>query len=308
MMVPSVAKVLLQILALPVLHHVSALTPHSKVHFSRLTADTFRHSLDLTNTRAIQSSFVGNLEGTLRRALPQAEQVIFLENMATSVKVSETQLPALHESLVEAVNILGISRIPDLFVKQNPAPNAYTLAVNGDKPFIVVHSSLLEICSPEEQQAVLAHELGHLKCEHGVWLSLGNLVSIGASTVPLVGRALDVASRQLLLEWQRSAEFSCDRAALLVAQDSKVVVNALLKLIGGGTSSGRQALNAEAFLEQAAAYSAALESSPRSVRMAQRAASSGASHPLPALRVAELDRWSKGPEFHGLLARGRRPD
>ena len=51
---------------------------------------------------------------------------------------------------------------------QNPSPNAYTLAIAGRKPFIVVHSALLELMEPAEVQAVLAHELGHLKCDHGV--------------------------------------------------------------------------------------------------------------------------------------------
>ena len=50
---------------------------------------------------------------------------------------------------------------------QNPLPNAYTLAIAGRKPFIVLHTALLDLLTPAEVQAVLAHELGHLKCDHG---------------------------------------------------------------------------------------------------------------------------------------------
>jgi Zn-dependent protease with chaperone function len=46
---------------------------------------------------------------------------------------------------------------PELYVRQNPNPNAYTLAITGRKPFIVVHTSLLELLTPPELQAVLAH-------------------------------------------------------------------------------------------------------------------------------------------------------
>lgn len=46
---------------------------------------------------------------------------------------------------------------PELYVRQNPTPNAYTLAISGRKPFVVVHTSLLELLSPPELQAVLAH-------------------------------------------------------------------------------------------------------------------------------------------------------
>ena len=66
---------------------------------------------------------------------------------------------------------------------QNPSPNAYTLAIAGRKPFIVVHSALLELLEPAEVQAVLAHELGHLKCDHGVWLTAANVIASGTVSV-----------------------------------------------------------------------------------------------------------------------------
>ena len=43
---------------------------------------------------------------------------------------------------------------------QDQSPNAYTLAIAGRKPFIVVHTALLELLSLAEVQAVIAHELG----------------------------------------------------------------------------------------------------------------------------------------------------
>lgn len=43
---------------------------------------------------------------------------------------------------------------------------------------------LLTFFHPSLEQAVLAHELGHLKCDHGVWLTFANILTIGAYTVP----------------------------------------------------------------------------------------------------------------------------
>lgn len=40
----------------------------------------------------------------------------------------------------------------DSVVLQNPVPNAYTLAIGGRKPFIVVHTALLELLEPLEVQ------------------------------------------------------------------------------------------------------------------------------------------------------------
>lgn len=35
----------------------------------------------------------------------------------------------------------------DFYVRRSPVPNAYTLAINGKKPFVVVHTSLVELLS-----------------------------------------------------------------------------------------------------------------------------------------------------------------
>lgn len=225
---------------------------------------------------------------------------MYFDNLANSVRVGPSQLPDLHASLLEAAGILDVAA-PDLYVRQNPQPNAYTLAVRGAKPFIVVHSSLLDLMTPAEVQAVLAHELGHLKCEHGVWLTLANLAQVGLEQVPLLGDLLGAAGQRALLEWRRAAEFSCDRASLLVVQDKATVVSALLKLVGGAAS---QALSAEAFLEQAKTYDQAVRNASLPVRRTVDMALAPRTHPLPVTRVAELDRWASSPEFHGILARG----
>ncbi|GJU43576.1 phospholipase-like protein [Tanacetum coccineum] len=75
---------------------------------------------------------------------------------------------------------------PDLYVRQSPVLNAYTLAINGKKPIVVVHTSLIALLSRKELQAILAHELGHLKCSHGVYMTVANTLVVGAYSIPLV--------------------------------------------------------------------------------------------------------------------------
>lgn len=55
--------------------------------------------------------------------------------------------------MVEAAEILNIEA-PDLYVRQSPVPNAYTLAISGKKPFVVVHTSLVELLTRKELQVV----------------------------------------------------------------------------------------------------------------------------------------------------------
>jgi Zn-dependent protease with chaperone function len=117
------------------------------------------------------------------------------------------QLPSLHARLCAAAAALDMppASIPELYVKQHPVPNAYTLAIQGRAPFIVVHTALLELLAPEEVGVVLAHELGHLLCDHGVWLTAASALASGAAAVLLgVGGAVEAA----LLRWARAAELS----------------------------------------------------------------------------------------------------
>ncbi|KAE8707650.1 Enhancer of yellow 2 isoform 1 [Hibiscus syriacus] len=211
----------------------------------------------------------------------------------------DKQLPELHKMMIEAVGILNIEP-PDLYVRQSPVPNAYTLAISGKKPFVVIHTSLVELLTRNELQAVLAHELGHLKCDHGVWLTFANLLTLGAYTIPGLGGFIAQTLEEQLFRWLRAAELTCDRAALLVAQDPKVVISVLMKLAGGCPSMADQ-LNVDAFLEQARSYDKA-SSSPIGYYI-RNAQTRQLSHPLPVLRAREIDEWSRSIDYRSLLKR-----
>ncbi|CAI5470907.1 unnamed protein product [Closterium sp. Yama58-4] len=204
-----------------------------------LRADDIRHPLDRQNTALLRA--IPGLNDLGRVLLgPVQEQILVLENLGSGVLVSPQQLPSLHALMEDAAATLDMPSPPDLYVRQSPVPNAYTLAINGQKPFVVVHTALLDLLSPIEVQAVLAHELGHLKCEHGLWLTFANLLALGAaSSLPgFLGTMLARGLEDQLLRWLRAAELTCDRAALVVVRDPRVVVSVLMKLAGGSTSGG----------------------------------------------------------------------
>lgn len=267
--------------------------------FEGLDSDDFRHPLDQQNTRLLRA--LPGLEAIAKTLMgPVAESVLLLENIATAVLVGPDQIASLHNLLLEAASILGMEA-PELYIRQNPSPNAYTLAIAGRKPFIVVHSALLDLLAPAEVQAVLAHELGHLKCDHGVWLTAANVLASGTvSLLPAISGTVEDG----LLRWLRAAELTCDRAALLVAQDSRVVASALMKLAGGSPTLAAE-LNVDAFLRQARSYDEAT-AGPLGwyLRNAQTRA---LSHPLPVMRAREIDQWARSDQYKQLLARHRKP-
>ncbi len=266
-----------------------------KIPLLGLKADHFRHPLDLEATASLKQ--LAGLDVLVRNLLgPVAEQYFYLENIAASVLVSDRQLPDLHNLLLEACKILDLDP-PQLYVRQHPAPNAYTFAMRGKQPFIVVHTSLLDLLTPEEIQAVIAHELGHLKCEHGVYLTLANILVLAAGQLP--GGASVAQSLQMqIMEWVRCAEFSCDRAALLATQNPRVVASVLMKLAGGSPTLASK-LNLDAFLAQARAYDAI--SKDQIGELLKQAMTAQLSHPVPVLRAREIDRWGSSQAYQSLL-------
>ncbi len=264
-----------------------------------LRADQFRHPVDLQATRSLQQLpglglLIQNLLG------PTAEQIFYLDNMASSLQVGPKQLPELHTLLVEACRILDLE-VPQLYVRQNPVPNAYTFAMRGKQPFIVIHTALLDLLEPDEIRAVIAHELGHLKCNHGVYLTMANILMLSAGLIPF-GGVLQQTLQDQLMQWVRCAEFSCDRAALLVSQDARTVVSVLMKLCGGSPKLAPQ-LNVDAFLEQARTY-INLDDDLWQQQLKQLQ-DAGRSHPVPVLRAREIDRWYKSHSYQEILDRQR---
>lgn len=270
--------------------------PALKSHLIGLKADSFRHPLDLDATKALKQ--IPGLDLMVRNFLgPVAEQVFYAENIASSVLVGENQLPELYKLLIEACQILDIEP-PQMYLRQHPVPNAYTFAMRGKQPFIVLHTSLVDMLEPDEVQAVIAHELGHLKCDHSVYLTPVNLLILSASVVPILGTALAQSLQSQLLEWVRCAEFTCDRAALLATQNPRTVMSVLMKLAGGSPKLAPH-LNVDAFIAQARAYDDISKTELGQTIKAARTAQ--LTHPVPVLRAREIDRWSTSKEYGQLL-------
>lgn len=273
----------------------SASSASGRVALKGVDASQFRHPLDRDLTSLLQSApFTGLAEDAIRSSLSLAEQGVRLDLLSSSVKISPRQMPELHESMQSAARVLDMEVVPELYVQSSSQANAFTLALqgrDGKPPIVVVTSALLDRCNDDEVEAIIGHELGHIKCSHSLYLTLGGLASTPLRALPFVGSQVE---RQLQ-EWRLAAEYSCDRAALLVAQDVNVVASAMLKLFAGTS----RATNTEAFIDQSREYEALLkDANPlvrASVQMQQR------THPLPVKRVAELEKWFNSTEYNDIV-------
>jgi Zn-dependent protease with chaperone function len=157
--------------------------------------------------------------------------------------------------------------------------------------------------SDDEVMAVIAHELGHIKCGHVLYKTMARGIKpliqmVGAATLgigSLVGSGIEAA----LVSWNRRSELSADRAALLAMQEARPCVSMLMRL-AGGTSHHNSELDPEQFLNQARAYREGLDTT-MSDRFYRFLANMGATHPFAVERARALDEWVRTSEYTDII-------
>ena len=276
----------------------SAPTTASRVRLTSIAPEAYRHPSDLQATRALRA--VPGFEkavGVLSRH--SLERFLFHEYCASSVRVTPRQCAPIHALLVESCEILDMPE-PALFLSQTPIANAF--AFGRETPTLVLQTGLVELLTPDELRAVIAHELGHIQCGHSVyrlmWLAILLASRFGGAALGL-GDALSMGMQVALLEWMRKAEFSADRAALLVAQDPEIVFSLLFKLTGGSPKVFEM-MDRDEYLAQAESYDAPGDG--KLDRFYKLLLESEKSHPIPVLRAREALRWGNGPDCAAILA------
>lgn len=212
-------------------------------------------------------------------------------NMSMSVRCGPKQYPTLFNMLEESCRVLDMP-VPELYLSNNPIPNAFAGGV--ERPYITLRSGIVNNMTNEQLYHVIGHELGHIKAQHVLYFNVGAVLF---ALLDLLGRrtlgATDVASYALILafyEWSRQAEFSADRAGLLVTQSLDVSIDAEIALTAGHTRLDGEA-NREEFMNQARAYQDAdtLDQVGKAVLFALWGKTF--THPMPVHRVQELERW-----------------
>jgi Zn-dependent protease with chaperone function len=216
--------------------------------------------------------------------------------LASSVRASTEQFPQLYSLLLDGSSILDLPEVPELFISQDPIPNA--MALGSDKPFIVITTGLVDLLDTEELRFVIGHEIGHVLSGHSVYRTmLYHLTRLAARlawfAVGYIGLRVIIAG---LEEWYRKSELSCDRAGVLAGQDPAAARRALMKMAGGSRMSE---LSHDAFHQQAQEYDAVPDVREGLIKLLQL---QGNTHPFAVIRFAELDRWVSDGEYETILS------
>ncbi|MFI6521097.1 M48 family metallopeptidase [Spirillospora sp. NPDC050679] len=275
----------------------------ARIRFPGISSRAYEHPADRSALVALRS--LSGFDIVLRKLSGLInERAIRLMYLGGSVRASEGQFRHVHDMVRDACYILDMPKVPEVYVKQDPQPNA--MALGSDNPFIVINTGLLDLLDEEELRFVIAHEVGHILSGHAVYQTMMQiLISLGSRLAWLPLGNLGIAAIIIgLKEWFRKAELSADRAGLLAGQDLDAAKRTMMKLAGG---SRLHEMSTEAFLEQAREYDAAGDVRDGLLKFLNLLPQT---HPFAVMRFAEIDRWATGGEYERILAGGypRRAD
>ncbi|MFC4359699.1 M48 family metalloprotease [Halobium salinum] len=180
--------------------------------------------------------------------------------------LSRTEYPNLYARLERLSRQADVST-PGLAVVPTDEPNAFT-AGSGDDAVVFVTLGFLRELPPEEQDAVLAHELAHVKNADALvmtvaafpttvalllvafglaflndasfWSKSGRNTAFVGGVVFLAGGALFLASVAAVVVLSRYREFAADRGAVAITGDPTSLASALRRLDGGERETTRR--------------------------------------------------------------------
>jgi len=97
-------------------------------------------------------------------------------------KISKADNPRLYNIVEEMSIASGLPKVPDVYIINDPALNAFATGRDLDKAAVAITSGLLEQLNRDELQGVIAHEIGHVK-NRDVLLMTISAVMLGAIVI-----------------------------------------------------------------------------------------------------------------------------
>lgn len=185
-------------------------------------------------------------------------QYFFSDRMvlwSTGARVIEAdEYPELH-LMVEKLCKEADLPLPKIAIMQSPVPNAFATGRNPKHAVVACTDSIMRLLSPAELEAVLAHELSHVKNRDILTMTMASFVAMIASMIMqnfffaalfggrdreggswivvwIVSIIVYAISTLLILALSRYREFAADRGSALITRNPRALISALNKISG----------------------------------------------------------------------------
>jgi heat shock protein HtpX len=228
-------------------------------------------------------------------------------------EVSPQEAPGLH-AMIERLCIQADLPKPKIAVADTPMPNAFAMGRSPKNATICATTGIMQTLEPHELEAVMAHELTHVKNRDVMIMTIASFfASIAAMIVQfgfffgggygdsdddnpsfmvvlLVSFAVYILSFFLMLALSRYREYSADRGSALITGRPSALSSALMKISGQMDRVPEQDLRAA---QQLSAFFIIPPTAKASVR------SLFLDHPPTEKRIERLQRYEA--ELQGTL-------
>ncbi|MDV2480823.1 zinc metalloprotease HtpX [Methanoculleus sp. Wushi-C6] len=171
--------------------------------------------------------------------------------------IEEDEYPELHR-MVESLAARADLPKPKIGIMASPVPNAFATGRSPSNAVVAVTDSIMRVLNREELEAVLAHELAHVKNRDMLTLTMASFISMLAYLIMqnwifmglfgnrdsqnngmgalvlvyIVSIVVWIVSTLLTRALSRYREFSADRGSAEMTDNPRALISALQKISG----------------------------------------------------------------------------
>jgi heat shock protein HtpX len=163
------------------------------------------------------------------------------------------EYPELHRMVEKCAAEAGIPK-PRVAMMQTPVPNAFATGRSPKHAVVAVTDSIMRLLSPRELEAVLAHEISHIRNRDVLTLTIASFVAMIAALVMnnflfgamfgrrdsgsawilagIVAIIVYFVAQLLIMALSRYREFAADRGSAYITGSPADLISALEKISG----------------------------------------------------------------------------
>ena len=91
-------------------------------------------------------------------------------------KITRDDHPRLYNIVEEMKIASGLEKMPDIYIIDDPALNAFATGRSPDKASVAITSGLLQKLNRDELQGVIGHEISHIKNRDVLLMSMAGII------------------------------------------------------------------------------------------------------------------------------------
>lgn len=169
--------------------------------------------------------------------------------------ITEDEYPELHRTVEKLCKEADLP-MPKIAIMQSPVPNAFATGRSPKHAVVACTDSIMRLLNKDELEAVLAHELSHVKNRDILTMTMASFIAMIASMIMqsfffsaifgggrdreggswiviwIVSIVVYAASTLLILALSRYREFAADRGSAYITRNPRALISALNKISG----------------------------------------------------------------------------